>query len=308
MPKSLIDIDYIRATGTSSSGEIFFYPPRVKAENAMVSQEPIRAVVENGKGSVELVQLPNGYTYRAVERISKSSPYSFHFALSSTSPSVIQYEDIAPVDSVPATYTVVRSVNGLSPDPTTGNVVIEVAGTPGPKGDDGLDGVNGTNGTNGTDGVDGVDGTMKDQKATPRTNVPFGPAGDSGPWTPCPPAYRPEPISASPGDRLQWYCGFLHQNSAEAAYDIASIVDGVPARCLSSGTAVPLSGGYGGMYIAAGWPRSLTTAWFTVTADDIDVDGKVTLALMYRDSGSGNTMGNVNVPGDVIVTNMGGGA
>lgn len=62
------------------------------------------------------------------------------------------------------------------------------------------------------------------------------------------------------------------------------------------------------MYMVNGWPRSLSPTWYTVAAEDLDVDGMITLALAYRAAGSGNMMGNAFVPGYVIVANVGGGS
>lgn len=335
MPTSTIDIDFIRATGAGASGEIFFFPPRVRTGAALLSRDPVRAVVEGGKASVALMQLPTGHTYRVVEKIDSRGEYSFRFALTSTSPNVIQYEDIAEVDSVPATYTVVRKVNGLSPDPTTGNVVIEVAGTPGPKGDkgdkgdpgeDGFDGDDGadgapgpkgdkgdqgdqgpagTNGTNGTNGADGQDGILKAFETTGMVTGTFGPAGDSGAWDYCPAQYR-KAISASVGDKILWTPGFLHHFEQEAQCDIAAFVDGEPVRYRSSGTSVPLSTGYGGLYMHATF-GGLRPVWWTVAAEDIGLDGKVLLVLAFRNNGSGNMLGHVSVAGDICLANVGSG-
>lgn len=333
--RTKIDINYIRAQGIGVSGRILFYPPRMKVGGQLLSRTPVIVDVVSGIGSVELVRLPAGGTYRVSEQIEGSMGYGFHFALPETSPSVIRYEEIAQVDPVPATYTVVRTVNGISPNPTTGNVVIEVAGTPGPQGPPGPEGPEGPEGPQGLQGIQGVpgspgapgpegpegpqgipgtpgapgeDGTLKAQTITTPATGAFGPAGDTGSWVPCPAAYRSVPITASPGDRLLWNCGFFYQNTQEATFDIASLIDGVPARFRSTGTNTPHAFGYGPMYFAAGLPRSLPPVWFTVAAEDIDTNGKVTLALMYRDSGSGNMLGHAGIPGDVTVTNMGGGA
>lgn len=336
MPKSTIDIDFIRATGIGSSGKIFFHPPRVRIDGAMLSREPISVEVKDGKGFVDLVRLPNGYNYRAIEHVGDVTGYSFRFALPLTSPSVIQYEDIVQVDSVPATYTAVRSVNGLTPDPTTGNVVIEVAGTPGPKGDtgdpgpkgdtgnagpkgdkgdpgnagvDGADGAKGdkgdpgTNGTNGADGAPGRDGILKAFETTGMVTGLFGPAGDSGAWDYCPSQYR-KPISAGIGDKILWTPGFLHHFDQEAQCDIAAFVDGEPVRYRSSGTNVPLSTGYGGLYMHATF-GGLRPVWWTVAAEDIGSDGKVTLVLAFRNNGSGNMLGHASVAGDICFANAG---
>lgn len=126
--RTKIDIDYIRAQGVGVSGRILFYPPRMKVGGQLLSRAPVIVDVVGGIGSVELVRLPAGGTYRVSEQIEDSMGYGFHFALPETSPSVIRYEEIAQVDPVPTTYTVVRSVNGILPNPITGNVTVPVGG------------------------------------------------------------------------------------------------------------------------------------------------------------------------------------
>jgi hypothetical protein len=121
----------------------------------------------------------------------------------------------------------------------------------------------------------------------------------------CPASYRPEARLAAVGDHILWKPDFVHQNTQEAAFDIASVVGGVAARYLSSGTNTPLGGGYAGLYMVSGWPKSLSAVWYTVAAEDLDGDGKITLALAYRAAGSGNMMGNAFIPGYVTVANAG---
>lgn len=121
--KSIIDIDFTRAQGTNSSGQITFEPPRVRIGTTIISAYKVIVPVIAGIASVELVRLPSG-TYHVLEEIDGRAPYEFNFALPTIAASTIQYEDIAPVDSVPLVYTVVRTINGVAPDPTTGNVVV----------------------------------------------------------------------------------------------------------------------------------------------------------------------------------------
>lgn len=334
-PTSRIDIDFTRAQGIYSSGRILFYPPRVVVGSTLISKKPVVADLVNGVASIDLVRLSTG-TYRVVEHIDDQIGYGFHFALPVTSPSVIQYEQIARVDPVPATYTVVRRVNGIAPDPTTGNVIIEVAGTPGPKGDkgdkgdpgdDGQDGAPGTNGTNGADGQDGAagpkgdkgdkgdpgddgaagapgrDGVLKAFSTTGMITGTFGPAGDSGTWDYAPGPYRPK-IAAAVGDRILWTPGFLHKFDQEAVCDIAAMIDGLPVRYRSSGTGTPLSSGYGGLYMH-GTIGGLRPVWWTVAAEDISLDGEVTLALAFRNNGGGNVLGHASVAGDITLANAG---
>lgn len=334
-PTSKIEVDFTRAQGINSSGRILIYPPRVRINGTMISRKPVPIEIKDGVGSIDLVRLPGG-TYRAVEMIDDIPGFSFHFALPVTSPSVIAYEQIAQVDPVPATYTVVRTVNGLPPDSTTGNVTIEVAGTPGPKGDkgdkgdpgdDGQDGAPGTNGTNGVDGADGAVGPKGDKgdpgdpgadgvdgapgsdgvlKAFATTGLVTGTflAGDSGPWTLCPVQYQRDVVAAV-GDKILWTPNMFHQTDQQAAFDIASVNTlGERVRYKSTGTSGSSEFGYGGLYIAPTHNRGLRPVWWEVAAEDI-FDGKVKLALAFRDAGSGNVMGHGVVTSEIVLANAG---
>lgn len=128
-PKSTIDIDFTRAQGINSSGNITFEPPRTRVGTTMVSPYKVLVPVINGIATVDLVRLPTG-TYHVREMIDGKAPYEFNFALPLSAASTIQYEDIAPVDPVPLIYTVVRTINGQAPDPTTGNINVVSGGGP----------------------------------------------------------------------------------------------------------------------------------------------------------------------------------
>lgn len=132
----------------------------------------------------------------------------------------------------------------------------------------------------------------------------FGPCGDSGTWTACPAAFRPS-APAVAGNRLLWSFEHLHQTDAEAVYDLASMDGDTPLRYLSSGTDTPLAAGYGGLYTAPTLARGLRPTWWVVDAADI-VSGEVTIALWYRNNGTGNTMGHATVAGRVVLANFGG--
>lgn len=126
-PQSTIEIDFTRAQGINSSGRISFRPPRQKVGTTMLSSSAVVVKIENGVGSVDLVRLPAG-VYDVTEEIDGRPARDFKFALPLDAASVINYEDIAPVTTPPTTYTVVRSVNGVFPNPTTGNVTIDTGG------------------------------------------------------------------------------------------------------------------------------------------------------------------------------------
>lgn len=126
--KSTIDIDFSRAQGINSSGQITFEPPRTRVGTTVVSSYKIVVPVIAGIATVQLVRLPVG-TYHVLEQIDGQAPYEFNFSLPVSSADTIQYEEIAPVESVPLVYTSVRTINGQPPDPVTGNIVVTVDGS-----------------------------------------------------------------------------------------------------------------------------------------------------------------------------------
>lgn len=125
--KSTIDIDFSRAQGSNPTGRITFQPPRIRIGTTMVARTKVEANLTSGVATIDLVRLPAG-TYRAREEIDGKTPYEFDFALPMDAAATIQYEEIAKVSSVPSVYTAVRSVNGVLPNPTTGNVVVSGGG------------------------------------------------------------------------------------------------------------------------------------------------------------------------------------
>src|SRR5688572_28084606 len=126
-PTSRIDIDYIRAQGKASTGRILFQPPRQPLESTMLSNAAVAVDLCGGVGSVELVRLPVG-TYKAIEQIDGLPQRTFDFTLPLGAPSVVRYEDIVNVTPVPVRFTYVAKINGISPDPTTGNIIVDVSG------------------------------------------------------------------------------------------------------------------------------------------------------------------------------------
>lgn len=135
--------------------------------------------------------------------------------------------------------------------------------------------------------------------------APFGPAGASGTWTMCPAAWRVT-VPAVAGDVLQWTPAvIIGAATGDAELDLASIVSGAPARYASSQTSTQSANGHGGLYVWYQSGRRLGTPMtWVVTADDID-GGNVTIALMYRASGSGITIGVSAYPSQIDLVNLG---
>lgn len=182
-PTSIIEIDFTRAQGVCSSGRVLFQPTRTVLDSTILSPVNVEVELKNGAASIELVRLSVG-GYRVREEIDGLMPYEYTFALPLSAPSVIQYEDIVPTILVPTKYTAVRSVNGVLPNATTGDLAIEAIqgpagpmGPSGPKGDpgdqgpQGIPGVKGDDGPQGIQGIPGAKGDSGDQ----------GPKGDTGP-------------------------------------------------------------------------------------------------------------------------------
>jgi hypothetical protein len=124
---STIDIDFSRAQGSNPTGRITFEPPRIRIGTTMIARSKVEAVLASGLATINLARLPSG-TYRAREEIDGKAPYEFDFFLPMSSPATVQYEEIAKVSSVPNVYTVVRSVNGVLPNPITGDVAVAGGG------------------------------------------------------------------------------------------------------------------------------------------------------------------------------------
>lgn len=120
---STIDIDFTRAQGVNSTGRIIFQPPRVRVQSTMISTAPVVVDVYNGRGSINLVRLPVG-TYHVREEIDGRPPYEFDFALPLTAGDILEYETLAETSPIPGKFTAVRTINGLPPDPITGDIEI----------------------------------------------------------------------------------------------------------------------------------------------------------------------------------------
>lgn len=124
---SRIDIDFTRAQGVASEGQILFQPPRQPVGTTMLSGKEVCAKLINGVATIDLVRLPQG-SYRVVEQIDGRPNRSYNFALSLTAPSVVQYEQIVEVHPVPVKHQYVSTINGIPPDPITGNINISGSG------------------------------------------------------------------------------------------------------------------------------------------------------------------------------------
>ena len=142
----------------------------------------------------------------------------------------------------------------------------------------------------------------------------FGPCGVGvSTWLVSPAAFR-RSVTAVAGNLLDWkpsaIVGAVTATS-DAEFDLAAInntdpVNPVILRCLSSGTNTPLANGAGGLYCWANNSRRLPAVedW-EVQAGDI-VGGTVTLALLYKNTGSGLSIGHGTVyPNRVTLTNKG---
>lgn len=124
-PVTTISIDFVRAQGNTSEGRISFAPSRQALQEVMLSSRAVDVELDAGIGDIDLVRLPIG-TYEVTERIDNRPPYVWQLTLPLNAPESLNYENLAETDELPAVYTTVKTVNGVEPDPITGDV--EVAG------------------------------------------------------------------------------------------------------------------------------------------------------------------------------------
>jgi hypothetical protein len=127
---------------------------------------------------------------------------------------------------------------------------------------------------------------LRDFAETAALVAPVGPAGTTGAWTLTPSDWRLSVVAAV-GDILEWAPN-VHLGGGPAALDLASVVDGSPARWHSSGSTTPLD--LGSVYVQGdyGTVRLPTLRW-TVRSADVSA-GRVVLALGYRAGSGGDTM------------------
>lgn len=132
---------------------------------------------------------------------------------------------------------------------------------------------------------------------------------DLGPgWTVLPAAYRVT-VAAAAGDMLTLsWLAISTQNNGDVECDVASIVGGVSARYLSSGTAVQADHGHGGLYGGAGadgfnlWTPP-PVQWLVAPADISG--GTVTLTYVARTTGAVRTVGSAAYPSQIDLVNSG---
>jgi len=141
----------------------------------------------------------------------------------------------------------------------------------------------------------------------------FGLCGNgAGTWLVCPAAWRTPAIAAAAGNLLDWRFGTIMgavTATGDAELDLAAIDNSDPLnpvilRALSSDTATPLDRGHGGLYVwqAAGRELRAAEEW-QVQSSDI-VGGTVTFALLYKNQGTGLSVGHGTVyPNRVSVIN-----
>jgi len=327
-PTTTIDIDYTRAQGKASTGRILFQPPRQKLGSTMLSNAAVPVDLIGGVATVNLARLPAG-TYKAIEQIDGLQQRTIEFALPLTSPEIVQYEDIVPVSPVPARFTYVAKINGVSPDPITGNIALTaIEGPKGDKGDPGDPGPKGDKGDPGNPGTQGLKGDKGDQGDV-------GPKGDKGdPGNPGvgladrilriadhsktagsvntydmantdnawdffvngPPEYS---IPAAVGDDIEVSYNYLIAGATTSFVDLAVVTGSTPTkqRYLASGTSVPAFQGNAADYPSdASFQGRSGVLGFTVQAGDLDA-GNVRLRWVIKTSNTNGKMyANDNYP------------
>lgn len=133
--------------------------------------------------------------------------------------------------------------------------------------------------------------------------IPVTGAGLTGNWTLTPVAWRLT-VPAVAGHVLEWSPSIM-LGGGPAALDLAVVITGAATRYLSTGTATPAA--LGSMYTQGDYGTTrLPEQKLLVQSGDV-VAGTVTLALVYRDTGSGDTttLGHATAPSRITLANLG---
>lgn len=145
---------------------------------------------------------------------------------------------------------------------------------------------------------------LRDYAETPPLTTPVGPCGVAGDWTLTPVGWRLSVVAAI-GDVLEWAPN-LHLGGGPAAFDVASVVNGEPARWKSTGLPTPLT--LGSMYVQGDYgTAALHTVRWMVQAADL-AGGRITLALGYRDGSAEQdttTLGHAGIASWISLVNHG---
>jgi hypothetical protein len=146
-------------------------------------------------------------------------------------------------------------------------------------------------------------GGLRGYAQTAALTTPITGAGLTGNWTLTPAGWRLT-VPAVTGEVLDWSPS-IHLGGGPAALDLAVVVAGVAARYLSTGTDTPSA--LGSMYVQGDFGTvRLPSQRLLVEEDDV-VSATVTLALVYRATGSGDTttLGHVDAPSRITLANLG---
>lgn len=145
---------------------------------------------------------------------------------------------------------------------------------------------------------------LRDYAETAPLVQPVGPCGVSGDWTLTPQGWRLSVVAAI-GDVLEWAPN-VHLGGGPAAFDVASVIDGEPARWKSTGLPTPLD--LGSMYVQGDYGTAgLPTVRWMVQAADLS-QGRITLVLGYRDGtddADPTTLGHTGLASWISVVNHG---
>lgn len=134
----------------------------------------------------------------------------------------------------------------------------------------------------------------------------YGPGGATGKPTTLAPSSTFAPVVAAAGDIIVWYPGMI-STGADAQGDLCSVVSGAPVNYLSGGYGpVQADNGHAAFYVSGDYGLSeLPVVRWVVQANDVAIDGTVTLVHLYQGGVGNHVWGHNSIPGQNDVINHG---
>lgn len=291
----------IGPAGTPAQGKILFIGPKlitVPSLQLTLTGYAESAVLDpTGAASIDLIPCdldgmsPSGWTYEVRTAFTDGTPNWIRYVKVTSSPTTVRFCDV------------------LVPDPTAGNFVV-VTGPQGPAGPAGPTGATGPQGPAGPAGGGSAIRTAELLIARETITLPTSPSAYTIMRTSVADGSFPIACSipAAVGDRVRWALSWMRTGGV-LFYDVALLnAAGAFSRFTSTHGTTPALEGYPAYYNQEpSFPGIAGDQQFVIQNGEVDANGKVTFALVYKGptDGSQKAYFSPDYPGYWLLTNLG---
>lgn len=277
---------FLGPDGAPLSGVVKFYlPATVSFPGSDLFVDGVSNNTLNASGSFTATLVatdnaninPSGWGYEVVEH-TNARTRNYWIALPS-SPATVDLADLAPMDPARGNYIVIQGADG----------------DPGPPGADGAP------------GADGVSGSIIRTASVRIIDDNLGGLPSAASWTVAKTSSNTAlqaSITASVGDRIR-VCGHFMRAGSHFLDWGRLTSTGTTSEFAGSGTSSPLSEGNPSMYPSLSFSYVGGEEMFVVASGDVDLSGKVTIALMHQGTGSGTVYAHPVYPWRLRLENIG---